>query len=146
MVLFSNGYKLSNREYGTEGIVILSAVHDTVASPRTQSQAGSLHRLRLHHRQTSMALVPFTYANPFTDQLRLPERLFTIDGRLIKIKQVGFGSFDQGTQQQRTERSCTVEISTVEDVISRRLQRSTYPRRGSWDDLICCNAFSWKIA
>ena len=35
-----------------------------------------------------MALVPFSYANPFTDQLKLKERLFTIDGRLLRIKQV----------------------------------------------------------
>lgn len=36
----------------------------------------------------SMALVPFSYANPFTDQLKLPERLFTINKKLIRIKQV----------------------------------------------------------
>lgn len=36
-----------------------------------------------------MALVPFSYASPFTDQLQLAERLFTIGGRLLKIQQVG---------------------------------------------------------
>lgn len=35
-----------------------------------------------------MALVPFSYANPFTDQLRLKERLFTINGHLLRIEQV----------------------------------------------------------
>lgn len=35
-----------------------------------------------------MALVPFSYASPFTDQLQLAERIFTIDGRLLRIRQV----------------------------------------------------------
>lgn len=35
-----------------------------------------------------MALVPFSYASPFADQLQLAERLFTIDGRLLRIRQV----------------------------------------------------------
>lgn len=36
-----------------------------------------------------MALVLHSYASPFTDQLQLKERLFTIDGKLLKIQQVG---------------------------------------------------------
>lgn len=46
-----------------------------------------------------MALVPFSYANPFTDQLRLPERLFTIDGKLIRIQQVRDYTGDIGQKQ-----------------------------------------------
>ena len=45
----------------------------------------SLPRSRYSYK---MALVPFSYASPFTDQLQLAERLFTIDGRLLKIQQV----------------------------------------------------------
>ena len=45
----------------------------------------SLPRSRSSYK---MALVPFSYASPFTDQLQLAERLFTIDGRLLKIQQV----------------------------------------------------------
>lgn len=41
-----------------------------------------------YSRFVRMALVPFSYANPFVDQLRLEERLFTIDGQLLRIQQV----------------------------------------------------------
>eukprot|EP00903_Cladosiphon_okamuranus_P011220 g10586.t1 len=44
-----------------------------------------------------MALVPFSYASPFTDQLQLAERLFTIDGRLLKIRQAWKGDGKGGT-------------------------------------------------
>lgn len=36
----------------------------------------------------SMALVPFSYASPFTDQLKAKERLFTINDRLLRVQQV----------------------------------------------------------
>ncbi|CAM9576635.1 unnamed protein product [Ectocarpus fasciculatus] len=44
-----------------------------------------------------MALVVHSYASPFTDQLQLRERLFTIDGKLLKIQQAWKGDGKGGT-------------------------------------------------
>ncbi|CAB1117037.1 unnamed protein product [Ectocarpus sp. CCAP 1310/34] len=44
-----------------------------------------------------MALVLHSYASPFTDQLQLRERLFTIDGKLLKIQQAWKGDGKGGT-------------------------------------------------
>ncbi|CAN0003658.1 unnamed protein product [Ectocarpus sp. 12 AP-2014] len=44
-----------------------------------------------------MALVLHSYASPFTDQLQLNDRLFTIDGKLLKIQQAWKGDGKGGT-------------------------------------------------
>ncbi|CAN0158926.1 unnamed protein product, partial [Hapterophycus canaliculatus] len=44
-----------------------------------------------------MALVPFSYASPFTDTLKLRERLFTIDGHVLRIQQAWKGDGKGGT-------------------------------------------------
>ncbi|CAM9792327.1 unnamed protein product [Ectocarpus sp. 6 AP-2014] len=44
-----------------------------------------------------MALVLHSYASPFTDQLQLKERFFTIDGKLLKIQQAWKGDGKGGT-------------------------------------------------
>ncbi|CAM9933485.1 unnamed protein product [Ectocarpus sp. 12 AP-2014] len=44
-----------------------------------------------------MALVLHSYASPFTDQLQLKDRLFTIDGKLLKIQQAWKGDGKGGT-------------------------------------------------
>lgn len=60
-----------------------------VSLPALQTSRRSLRcRVHISVDDLAMALVVFSYANPFADQLQLEERIFTIDGQLLRIKQV----------------------------------------------------------
>ncbi|CAM9756612.1 unnamed protein product [Scytosiphon promiscuus] len=72
-----------------------------------------------------MALVPFSHASPFTDQLKLRERLFTIDGHLLRIQQAWKGDGKGGT-----EIGFGASVYPAAYVLAEYLERHPYLVRG----------------
>lgn len=73
---------------GSQQLQHTAAAHQLNSSGSQQGRRHLRQRADISVDDLAMALVVFSYANPFADQLQLEERIFTIGGQLLRIEQV----------------------------------------------------------